>query len=63
MSGPSNIVLGAILDQPRPGAMPSQAVLDRIADRSITGGYRTGKRNRCPQCFTARSANGTCSCE
>lgn len=45
-----------------PRFMPSPARLDREADLKLSGGYKTAKSNICPECFTARSVNGTCCC-
>lgn len=39
---------------------PSQAVLDKIADRTISGGYSLKRANLCPDCNTYRSVNGEC---
>lgn len=44
------------------GVMPSQATLDKIAEQSITGGYKIHKTGRCVSCFQAKSINGTCAC-
>lgn len=40
---------------------PPPAVLDAIAERTITGGYRVD-RKACRECFQYRSANGSCGC-
>ncbi len=67
--GPSNLRLGAILDaqtaERKSATVPPQWVLDKIADQSITGGYKIGKKraNVCARCFTTRCANGVCLCE
>lgn len=45
-----------------PRFAPSPARLDREADLKLSGGFKTGKNNICPKCFTARSVNGTCGC-
>jgi hypothetical protein len=42
---------------------PSQATLDKIADQTITGGFKIARSNMCPGCFTARPVNGLCGCE
>ena len=44
------------------GTMPPGWVLDRIAERTITGGFNRRKSNRCPACFQCRSVNGACGC-
>lgn len=50
-------------DAARAGSfVPSAKVLDAIAEAKITGGFKTGRANQCPGCFTARSANGSCGC-
>lgn len=41
---------------------PPQWVLDRLADEQFSGGFDLSPTNRCPQCFTAKSANGSCFC-
>lgn len=46
----------------RSNRVPPQAVLDKIAERKITGGYKIVKRNLCKVCFQYRSANGSCEC-
>ncbi len=67
--GPSNLRLGALLDAQtadrKAQAMPPQWVLDKIANQSITGGYKIGKKraNVCERCYSKRSVNGTCLCE
>lgn len=38
---------------------PPPSVLDAIAERSITGGF---KGKACRTCFQIRSANGSCEC-
>lgn len=43
-------------------ACPPQAVLDKIADRQISGGYSLKRANLCDGCFTYKSANGECLC-
>jgi len=49
----------------KPPALPEE-VRDRILEKQfqakLTGGYKTSKANRCPECFTYRSANNTCNC-
>jgi hypothetical protein len=50
-------------------AMPPAYVLDALADRALSGGYRPvvlrgprkGQSNICDRHFVTRSANGTCS--
>lgn len=42
--------------------MPPQHVLDKIADQKLSGGYKTYKSNICPNCFEAKSVNGSCGC-
>lgn len=44
------------------GSVPHQSVLDRIAEETITGKWNVKRANRCPKCFTYRSANGECMC-
>ncbi len=71
--GPSNIVLGRMLDRQalersfaaKENGTPPQWVLDKIADQSITGGYKIGKKraNVCTGCYSTRSVNGKCLCE
>lgn len=58
--GPSNTVLAAHLDQARAGSCPPQHVLDKIADESLTGGYRVSRKNLCKIHFIALSRNGEC---
>lgn len=41
---------------------PPWFVIDREAERKLTGGFRTAPSNICPECFTTRSTNGTCGC-
>ena len=48
---------------PAPGVCPPGFVLDREAEQKLTGGFNTRRSNRCGTCFTARSANGKCSCD
>lgn len=45
------------------GTPPPQDVLDREAELKFTGGYDTSPSNICTGCFTAKSCNGTCSCD
>jgi hypothetical protein len=40
---------------------PPQSVLDAIAERSLTGGFKVD-RKPCGSCFQFRSANGSCGC-
>lgn len=46
--------------------MPSQALLDRVADEKMTGNYRlrlkNGQNNVCTECFETKSVNGSCGC-
>jgi hypothetical protein len=35
---------------------------DDAADRAFDGGYDLAKSNLCGDCFTYKSANGTCNC-
>lgn len=63
--GPSNIRLGAILDAQAAqtsATVPPQWVRDRIAERQITGGFRTSRKHQCPRCFVQRSMSGACGC-
>ncbi len=57
--GESNIALNARLGD-RGANVPPAHVLDVIAERKITGGYRIGRANRCTIHNVARSVNGTC---
>jgi hypothetical protein len=41
-------------------AKPPNWLLDKIADDTLTGGFR--KSDVCPDCRMARSVNGTCGC-
>ncbi len=41
-------------------ACPPQAVLDKIADRKISGGYSLKRSNLCTVCNTYKSVNGEC---
>ena len=45
------------------GTMPPQAVLDRIADETISGKFNTKRKNLCGGCFQYKSFNGTCGCD
>lgn len=42
--------------------MPPGWLLDREAERSITGGFDVSASNICGDCFQARSVNGECGC-
>jgi hypothetical protein len=42
---------------------PPSWVLDSIAERTLTGGFKTTRRNLCRACWTYRSTNGSCLCE
>lgn len=42
--------------------MPSQAVLDKMAEQSLTGGWDIRRANVCADCWQAKSANGLCGC-
>lgn len=46
----------------RTNKMPPQAVLDKMADQKLSGGFKTYKSNICTECFTAKSVNGSCGC-
>jgi hypothetical protein len=35
---------------------------DEKADLKLTGGFNVKKSNICPECFQAKSKNGTCGC-
>lgn len=35
---------------------------DEKADERLSGGFKTGKNNICPDCKEARSVNGSCGC-
>jgi hypothetical protein len=41
-------------------------IADEQAEKKLTGGFRrfkkNGESNVCPDCFTTKSANGTCNC-
>lgn len=41
---------------------PPLGDLDKAADRKLTGGFSTRRKNICGTCFTARSKNGVCEC-
>lgn len=41
---------------------PPKWLLDKLAEESITGKYRTHRSNLCPDCFTFRSVGGACQC-
>lgn len=45
-----------------PRYFPSQKTLDAAAERAMTGGFNVRRKNICPTCHLARSANGTCGC-
>jgi hypothetical protein len=45
-----------------PRFLPSQRTLDAAADFALTGGFKTGKSNICPDCREARSVSGACGC-
>jgi hypothetical protein len=49
------------LKEPR-RPMPKQEVLDALADFALDGGYNTRRGNVCPNCYVAKSVNGTCGC-
>jgi hypothetical protein len=42
--------------------MPPQHLLDAIADRQMSGGYKITKKNTCKKCHMVKFANGTCMC-
>jgi hypothetical protein len=44
------------------GTCPPGWVLDRIAERKLTGGFSTKKANLCADCNTYKSVNGSCLC-
>ena len=52
----------ALDSEMRKGTIPPQHVLDKIADRAFSGGFKIGRKNICPKCFTAKPVNGAC-CE
>jgi hypothetical protein len=48
---------------------PPEWLLDKIADEKLTGGYRIRPNRKgkvrnpvCPDCYEARSTNGSCMC-
>lgn len=53
----------------RTGTLPMSVIMriaDEQAEKKLTGGFRrfkkNGESNVCPDCFTTKSANGTCNC-
>ncbi len=44
------------------GHIPPRWLLDRIADRKLTGGYNVARSNQCPVCYQVKSSNGACNC-
>jgi hypothetical protein len=45
------------------GSFVSQETIDKAAELKLTGGFVTKRKNKCNECHTFKSANGSCLCD